>query len=60
MAYYFPELHESLGCMVGHDTEINRVFGLASDGVTFMRSDDDGQTWAATQNTVHQVRFPRY
>nr|KAG5686353.1 hypothetical protein BaRGS_008367 [Batillaria attramentaria] len=48
----WKELDTRLGCMVGHDSEINRVYALANDGLTHMASDDDGLTWASTDPGV--------
>ena len=31
--------------MVGHDAETNRIYGMASDGVSFLASSDNGDSW---------------
>ncbi|XP_041348817.1 uncharacterized protein LOC121368242 [Gigantopelta aegis] len=41
----WKELDSRLACMVGHDADNNRVYGMATDGVSFMVSSDNGASW---------------
>lgn len=37
-----------VGSMVGFESAGSRVFALANDGVTYMSSGDNGQTWSTS------------
>ncbi|XP_048244377.1 uncharacterized protein LOC124135259, partial [Haliotis rufescens] len=49
----WKRLDERLGCMIGHDPNKGEVYALGNDGVTYMSSDDNGDSWAS----IRQEKF---
>ncbi|XP_067685457.1 uncharacterized protein [Haliotis asinina] len=45
----WKRMDERLGCMIGHDPSKGEIYALGNDGVTYMSSEDNGNTWASVR-----------